>query len=247
MRNIKMLIEYDGSRYKGWQRLGNTDNTIQNKIEDVLKKMTGEDIQIIGSGRTDAGVHAIGQVANFHTNCNSSQDEIRDYCNHYLPEDIVIKKVTEVDERFHARYNAVSKEYIYSIYNSNVPTVFNRKYTYYIPEKLNISEMKKASKYFIGVNDYKAFTAMKSKKKSTVREIYSIEFRIIGNQIDIIYHGNGFLHKMIRIITGTLIEIGLGELKSEKIPQIMNGKIRSNAGITAPSEGLCLYKVYYDK
>ncbi|WDV45123.1 tRNA pseudouridine(38-40) synthase TruA [Clostridiaceae bacterium M8S5] len=245
MRNIKMIIQYDGARYRGWQRLSDSDNTIQQKIEDVLMKMTKEDIQIIGSGRTDAGVHAIGQVANFHTNSTVKLDEIRDYCNHYLPTDIVIKNVSEAGERFHARYNALSKKYIYSIHNSYVPTVFNRKYTYQVSKHLDIKEMKKATKYLIGEFDFKAFTAMKSKKKSTVREIYSIDINKEHNQIDIIYHGNGFLHKMIRIITGTLIEIGLGEKKESVIPNILNGKIRANAGITAPAQGLCLKEVIY--
>ncbi|MFZ5969365.1 MAG: tRNA pseudouridine(38-40) synthase TruA [Bacillota bacterium] len=246
MRNIKMTIEYDGSKYNGWQRLGNTDNTIQQKIENVLERMTEEKIEIIGSGRTDAGVHALGQVANFHTNSQLTVDAIRDYCNQYLPQDIVIRDVEEVEHRFHARYNAVGKKYVYSIWNSKIPTAFHRKYTYFIPEKLNIAEMKKGSRYFVGTHDFQAFTSMKSKKKSTVREIYSIEFQVEGPRLDIIYRGNGFLHNMIRIMTGTLIEIGQGKLKAKDIEGIMAGKVRANAGVTAPAQGLCLYEVYYE-
>lgn len=240
-----MVVQYDGTRYKGWQRLGNTDNTIQQKIEKVISKMIGEDIQIIGSGRTDAGVHAKGQIANFYLDTNMLDVDIMNYLNQYLPDDIVIASIEEVEERFHSRYNAKRKKYVYSIVNGKIKPVFDRKYVYYIDEKLDISKMKKATKYLIGENDFKAFTAMKSKKKSTVREIYDINIIQNGDRVDIVYVGNGFLHKMIRIITGTLIEVGLGNINEDTIPKIMKGKVRANAGVTAPAQGLCLEEVFY--
>lgn len=245
MKNIKLTIEYDGSKYKGWQRLGNTENTIQEKIENVLSVMMKEKIEIIGSGRTDAGVHAINQVANFKTKSNVNVFEIRDYCNQYLPKDIVIKKVEEVEERFHARYNAKSKKYLYRIWTGKVPTVFNRKYTYYIPNTLNVEAMEKGAKYFVGKHDFKAFSSVKSKKKSTEREIYEIKIEKMENEINIVLHGNGFLYNMVRIIVGTLVEIGEGKKHPDEVKGIMKDKIREKSGVTMPAQGLFLWEVYY--
>ncbi|WP_129595862.1 tRNA pseudouridine(38-40) synthase TruA [Anaerophilus nitritogenes] len=246
MKNIKLEIEYDGSRYNGWQKLGNNQNTIQGKIEEVLSKMTKENIEIIGSGRTDAGVHAISQIANFKTSTDMNIYEIKDYCNEYLPQDIVIKRIEEVDERFHARYNAKGKKYLYRIWNGHTPTAFHRKYTYYIKEPLYIDRMKKASKYFIGEHDFKSFCSSKSKKKKTVREIYEIDIEKIGPEINIVFYGNGFLYNMVRIIVGTLIEVGQGKRDIHSIEEILNLKSREEAGVTAPAQGLFLYEVYYD-
>lgn len=245
MRNIRLTIEYDGTKYNGWQRLGNTENTIQHKLENVLSLMSGENIEVIGSGRTDAGVHALGQVANFHTRSPMTTREILDYCNHYLPQDIVVKKAAEVEERFHARYNAVSKKYMYRIWNSHITTAFYRKYSYHVPEPLSIEKMRKGTAYLVGKHDFQAFSSVKSKKKSTEREIYSIEILKERERIDILFHGNGFLHNMVRIMTGTLLEIGQGKRKAEEIPLILEGKIREKAGVTAPAQGLFLYEVYY--
>lgn len=246
MRNIKLTIEYDGSRYNGWQRLGDTDNTIQFKIENVLRLMTGENnLEVIASGRTDAGVHALNQIANFLTRCTMTPTEIRDYCNRYLPDDIVVKDVVEVDERFHARYNAQSKKYLYRIWNNKIPTPFHRKYSTYLPENLNVVAMKKAAGYFLGVHDFKAFTTAKSKKKSTIKEIFSIEITCDGSWLEIMVHGSGFLHNMVRIMVGTILEVGLGKRKPEELIDIIDGKIRAEAGATAPPEGLFLYEVYY--
>ncbi|MBB6217242.1 tRNA pseudouridine38-40 synthase [Anaerosolibacter carboniphilus] len=245
MRNVKLIIEYDGTKYNGWQRLGNTDNTIQAKLEGVLSKMTGENIEIIGSGRTDAGVHAYHQIANFKTHSMMSVYEMRDYCNQYLPQDIVVKEAVEVEERFHARYNATSKKYLYRIWTGRIPTVFHRKYTYYIPQRLNVEAMRKAASYLIGEHDFQAFSSVKSKKKSTVRKIYAIDIHKEDSELNILFHGNGFLHNMVRIIAGTLIEVGLGKMKAEEIPEILEGKIRAQAGITAPAQGLFLYEVHY--
>ncbi|PRR75915.1 tRNA pseudouridine synthase A [Clostridium thermopalmarium DSM 5974] len=174
MRNIKLTIQYDGTKYKGWQRLGNENNTIQGKIEKVLGKITGENIELIGSGRTDAGVHAYNQIANFKTNSNISNEKLLEDCYKFLPLDIVIKKAEDVDDRFHARYNALEKIYTYKIYNDSTHDVFKRKYSYHVKEELNIEKMRESAFVFIGKHDFKSFTALKSKKKSTVREIYSI-------------------------------------------------------------------------
>lgn len=246
MRNIKITMEYDGSRYNGWQKLGNTENTIQSKLEKVLSKMTNEKIEIVASGRTDAGVHALEQVVNFKTRTNMTTKEIRSYCNQYLPNDIVVKIAEEVTDKFHARYNAKAKKYLYRIRIGAIPTVFDRKYTYYVPNYLDIEAMKKASKLFLGEHDFKAFSSVKSKKKSTVREIFDIDITKEEKEIHIMLHGKGFLHNMARIMVGTLIEIGEGKREPSSIKDIFESKVRENAGVTAPAQGLFLYQVFYD-
>ncbi|SHG95316.1 tRNA pseudouridine(38-40) synthase TruA [Tepidibacter thalassicus] len=245
MRNIKLTIQYDGSRYKGWQRLGHTDMTIQSKIESVLSKMTNENIEIIGSGRTDVGVHAIKQVANFKTNSNMSTLQMKEYLYRYLPEDIVITNVDEVEERFHSRYNVVSKKYMYKIYNNEYHNPFLRKYTVHIPKKLDLELMKKASSFLIGEHDFTSFRSSKSKKKSNIRIIYSIEIIKKDKLIEIIVHGNGFLYNMVRIIVGTLIEVGLKNIQPEYVNHILLSKDRKLAGPTAPAKGLYLLEVKY--
>ncbi len=246
MKNLKLTIEYDGTKYNGWQRQTKTENTIQSKIEKVLSLMANTEIKIIGSGRTDAGVHALNQIVNFTTKSSITTNEIRDYCNRYLPEDIVVKQVEEVDERFHARYNAKSKKYLYRIWNGEYPTALYKRYSYYVPQQLNLNAMKEAASYLLGSHDFSAFTSAKSKKKSHVREIHSIEFTKDRDFIDITLNGNGFLHNMVRIIVGTLIEVGDGTKKPADLERILKGKVRSEAGPTAPAQGLFLYKVYYD-
>lgn len=246
LRNIKLTIEYDGSRYRGWQRLNDSENTIQGKIESVLRIMTQEKIELIGSGRTDAGAHAFNQVASFKTNSDMKIQSIKSYCNQYLPEDIVIKAVEEEDEKFHARYNATSKKYMYRIWRSESPTPFHRKYTYHMARKLDMKAMKKATSFLIGEHDFQAFSSVKSKKKSTLRKIFSIEIIEKGEELKIIFHGNGFLHNMVRILVGTIIEIGEGKRLPESIPEILVSKDRAMAGETSPAQGLFLADVYYD-
>lgn len=245
MRNIKMVIAYDGSRYNGWQRQDHTENTIQGKLEQLLCRMTGEQIEIHGSGRTDGGVHAHGQVANFKTNSQMSVKEMMTYMNEYLPMDIGILEVKDASDRFHSRLNVKRKTYCYHIWNSPVPNVFLRKYSYQIPELLNISQMEKASQYLLGTHDFKSFCSRKKMKKSTVRMIESIKISREGNEIIITYKGNGFLYNMVRILTGTLIEVGLGIKNPEDIPEIVEAKNRERAGFTAPAQGLFLEKVDY--
>ncbi|HOM02010.1 MAG TPA: tRNA pseudouridine(38-40) synthase TruA [Acetivibrio sp.] len=245
MRNVKMTIQYDGSRYLGWQRLGDSDKTIQGKIENVLGVMTGEDIEVIGSGRTDAGVHAIKQVANFHTQSNMPLNAMLDYCYRYLPEDIVVLDMQEVDEKFHSRYNAKAKKYLYRIWNERLHNPFYRKYTCHIPEALDIDLMQAAARYLVGEHDYTSFTSLKSKKKSKVKKVYSIDIDKKDKIIDIMFYGNGFLYNMVRIMAGTLIEVGLGKISPDSMENILKGKDRSLAGYTAPSNGLFLYDVEY--
>ena len=213
MRNLKMLIQYDGSRYKGWQKQKTTDQTIQGKMENILTKMSGEEIQVIGCGRTDAGVHA-ENYANFRINSDMTAMEILEYVNKYLPEDIVVKSMKDASERFHARYNVKSKTYVYKINNNEYRDVFNRRYVHHITEKLNLGDMRKASEFLIGTHDFRSFTNLKSKKKSTLRTINYINIKEDKGNIEIEVNGNGFLMNMVRIITGTLLEVGTGKLEA---------------------------------
>lgn len=245
MYNYRLIIQYDGAKYKGWQRLTNTDMTIQGKIENVLTQLVGKETLIIGSGRTDAGVHAKHQVANFYTKDKFNCQEIKDYLYHYLPKDIVVTDVREVDERFHARYNVESKTYVYRINHGSYHDPFDRKRIYHVPKKLDVDAMKKAANYFLGKRDFKSFTTMKSKKKSTVR---TLSYLNIDEQEDILtltFKGDGFLYNMVRIIVGTLIEVGLGDKAPEDIPHIFREELRSLAGPTAPAQGLFLMDVVY--
>lgn len=248
MRNIRLLIEYDGTRYDGWQRLGGNSGqrTIQGKLEEVLRKMTGEEILLSGSGRTDAGVHARGQVANFHTKTLMDCETIRAYLNHYLPEDIGILEAREAPERFHSRLNAVSKKYLYRIVDGGEPCVFDRKFVCCCGEVLDMEAMKAAAKLLEGRHDFKAFSSVKRSKKSTVREICGIDICRRERELQMMFHGNGFLYHMVRIMAGTLMEVGLGKRPPEDIPGILESRNRERAGVTAPPSGLCLYEVEYE-
>lgn len=245
MRNLKMIITFDGFKYKGWQKQKDTDLTIQGKIEAVLSKMTGEDIQLIGCGRTDSGVHAENYIANFHTKCALSTDTILDYLYEYLPEDIGIKAIEEVPERFHARYNVISKTYVYKINNNKYRDVFARKYTYHLAETLNLAEMKKASEVLIGSHDFQSFTNSRNSDKSTIRTINHINITEKNSHLVIEVNGNGFLWNMVRIIVGTLIEVGKGKLKAIDVEKILNEKKRWEAGPLAQAKGLFLRDVQY--
>lgn len=245
MRNLRLKIQYDGSRYLGWQRLGNSDMTIQGKLEDVVSRMTGEDIAIIGSGRTDSGVHARGQIANFTTSSDMSLTEMKTYMNHYLPKDIVIWDVSEAPERFHSRYNVKSKKYSYYIWTGEVQPPFIRKYSWHFKERLDLEKMKEASAKLMGTHDFIGFSSLKKTKKSTVRRLDSIEFEMDGNMLVLNFIGDGFLHNMVRILTGTLLDIGSGKNNLERLEEIFKSGVRSDAGITVPPHGLFLEEVYY--
>ena len=244
MRNLRLDICYEGTRYKGWQRLSGTDNTIQCKIETALSRILGESIEISGSGRTDAGVHAVGQVANFH--CESTMDcaEILSGLRRYLPEDIGIYSCKEASPRFHARLNAREKTYQYRIWNSDTPCVFDRKFVAVFPDKLDSDAMKSAAQLLCGEHDFSAFCGNPKFKKSTVRFVRSIDIQRHDHEIRILVTGNGFLHSMVRIIVGTLIEVGRGERDADSVPVLFGGK-RADAGFLAPAQGLCLQEVYY--
>lgn len=192
MRNIRLRLQYEGTRYQGWQKQTSTDNTIQGKMETLLTKMCGEPIEISASGRTDAGVHALGQVANFHTESAMSVEEILEYCNRYLPEDIAVVEVSEAAPRFHSRLNATGKRYRYRIINSQIPDVFWRRYATEEPETLDLDAMRKAAELLLGEHDFKAFTSAKKSKKSTVRRIDEIRIERIENRVEFVFTGNGF-------------------------------------------------------
>ena len=244
MRNIRLDICYDGTRYRGWQRLPGKDDTLQGKLETALSRILEEPIEISGSGRTDAGVHARGQVANFHTESTMTTAEILANLRRYLPEDIGIYSCKEVSPRFHARLNAKEKTYRYRIWNSEAPCVFERRYVAVMPEALDVEVMKAAAGKLVGEHDFSAFCGNPKFKKSTVRYIRSIDIRREGGELVIEYTGNGFLHNMVRILTGTLVEVGRGERNAQSIPALFGGK-RADAGFLAPAQGLCLMEVYY--
>lgn len=249
MRNFKIILQYEGTRYQGWQRQVSTDNTIQGRLETLLTKMTGQAVQVHGAGRTDAGVHAMGQCANFHLETGMSCREILGYMNRYLPEDIGIISVEEMPERFHSRLNAVGKTYLYRVWNTEIPTVFDRRYVYVCPAALDEQAMRRAADDLTGTHDFSAFTsARKSKKtaRSMVRTIDTIEIKRVGKELQFIYKGDGFLYHMVRILTGTLLETGTGEKKPEDIKTIMDRGMREEAGMLVPAKGLTLVEVRYN-
>lgn len=244
MRNIRLDICYDGTRYRGWQRLPGKDDTIQGKLETCLSKILSEQIEISGSGRTDAGVHARGQVANFHCDSAMPCDEILSQLRRYLPEDIGIYSCKDCSPRFHARLNAREKTYCYRIWNSEAPCVFDRRYVTVLPGALDMAAMEQAARYFMGEHDFSAFCGNPKFKKSTVRFIRSVMTERLGEEIRISFTGNGFIHNQVRIMVGTLIEVGRGVRKADSIPDLFGGK-RSDAGFLAPAQGLCLMEVTY--
>ena len=244
MRNLRLDICYDGTRYRGWQRLSGSDATIQGKIEQCLTRILGESIEISGSGRTDAGVHALGQVANFHCDSTMPAEQILEELRRYLPEDIGIYSCKECSPRFHARLNAKEKTYIYRIWNSDDPCVFQRRYVTVMPELLDIQAMRKAAKLLLGEHDFSAFCGNPQFKKSTVRFLRDIQITKTEREVTLEFTGNGFLHNMVRILTGTLIEVGRGSRGADSVEELFGAK-RSQAGFLAPAQGLCLKEVYY--
>lgn len=242
--NYKLIISYDGTRYFGWEHQPNKD-TIQGKLEDVLNHLADKPVEIIGAGRTDGGVHARGMVANVFLDIDMSEDELRDYMNRYLPEDIMIQKVGLASDRFHARYNATGKTYCYTCFDGKTKPVFDRKYVWTLDQALDVQRMQKGAAYLIGRNDYKSFCKNPHKKKSTVRTIDKIEIVRKGDYVTLSFHGDGFLRNMVRILTGTLVDVGLGRIAPEKVHQILKAQNRLEASETAPAQGLCLMEVDY--
>ena len=244
MRNIKLTIEYDGKDFNGWQKQP-TKLNIQGTIEQAIKQITGEDVDLNASGRTDAGVHALGQVANFKTNSKIPIEKFAIAINSKLKRSIVIKKAEEVDERFHSRLSCKRKTYRYIINNSPEGTAIYRNLETHIPQKLDVEKMKKAVKYFEGEHDFKAFKASGTSSKNSIRTIYEANVYHENEKIMIELTGNGFLYNMVRIIAGTLVEVGLEKLEPEKIHEIIQVGKRENAGKTLPPNGLYLVKVMY--
>ncbi len=245
MRNIRMKVAYEGTRYQGWQKQEAYENTIQGKLERLLSRMCEEEVTIQGSGRTDAGVHALGQVVNFHTHSIMDTEEMLAYMNRYLPEDIAVVEIAEAAERFHSRLNARGKRYSYRVWNSAVPNVFYRRYAYTVTETLDIEVMQEAAEHFLGEHDFKSFTSTKKGKKSTVRRIDSIDIKKEGDLITFIFQGNGFLYHMIRILVGTLLEVGKGERMVNSMPELIAAEDRELAGALVPGKGLVLEEVFY--
>lgn len=246
MRNIKLTIEYDGKDFNGWQKQPNKLN-IQGEIERAIYNITKEEVDLIGSGRTDAGVHAWNQIANFKTNSNISIEKMAIAINSQLKNSIVVKKAEEVDERFHSRYNAKRKTYRYVINNTEYGSAIYRNLEYHFPIKLNVEKMQEAVKYFEGEHDFKAFKSSGTSGKNSVRTIYKAEVKTDGERILIELTGNGFLYNMVRIISGTLLDVGLGKIEASEIEDIINSKDRTKAGKTLPAHGLYLVKVNYEK
>ena len=244
MRNIKLTIEYDGKDFNGWQKQPNKLN-IQGEIEKAIEEITGEKIDLIASGRTDAGVHSLGQVANFKTNSTIDVEKIPYAINSKLKKSIVIKSAEEVPERFHSRYSVHSKTYRYTINNSKFGTALYRDMEYHFPIELDEKKMQKAAKFFEGEHDFKAFKASGTSSKSSVRTIYKATVERKEDRVIIELTGNGFLYNMVRIIAGTLIDVGIGKIKPEEVKEIIEKKERKNAGKTLPARGLCLLEVDY--
>ena len=245
MRNIKLLIEYDGTNYQGWQSQPKGP-TIQGILEEKLGLLTGQPVQLFGSGRTDSGVHALGQVAHFRTQSRMDIRTIQRALNSLLPPDIVIQKVEDVDQAFHARKQSKSKIYEYRILNRNLRSAFHRGYVWHIPQKLNLSEMKKATEGLIGEHDFAAFRTVGSPARTTVRRVTRAEWKrgrdgLIRFEIE----ANGFLKQMVRSIIGTLVEIGKGRMNTTEFGKILESKDRRKAGPTAPAHGLFLKEVKY--
>jgi len=244
MRNLRLDLCYDGTRYRGWQRLPGREDTIQGKLEAALSRILGEPIEVSGSGRTDAGVHAKGQVASFRCESDMPCGEILEALRRYLPEDMGIYSCKDVPPRFHARFNAREKTYCYRIWNSDMPCVFERRYVTVLPEKLDVEAMERAAELLTGQHDFSAFCGNAKMKKSTVRLLRSVVITREGEELRLTFTGNGFLQGMVRILTGTLIEVGRGQRTPESIPSLFGGK-RAEAGFLAPAQGLCLEEVFY--
>lgn len=245
MNNYKLTLSYDGSRYRGWQRQGNTENTIQGKVEAALSRILGQEIEISGSGRTDAGAHARMQVASFRAETGMDTSDILSRLREALPEDIAALELSIAEPRFHARLSCVGKTYIYRVQNSAVQNVFERKYMYRVSEALDIGAMQDAAKVLLGEHDFTAFQSNKRMKKSAVRRIDTIDITHIGEEIRFTVSGNGFLYNMVRIIVGTLLEAGAHRMSAEDVKRALESKVRENAGPTVPGQGLTLAEVKY--
>ena len=244
-QNYKLLISYDGTRYHGWEAKPDAEMTVEGKMETVLERMAGHPVKLTGAGRTDAGVHARGMAANMFLDVEMSEEEIRGYLNRYLPEDISVLEVKKASERFHARYNAAGKTYRYTCYCGPVKPVFDRKYVCVLEQEPDMEKMKRAAAYLTGEHDFASFCGNPKMKKSTVRTVTSIEIARNGPYFYFTFQGDGFLNHMVRILTGTLLEVGYGMRTPESMTKLLEAKNRAEAGYLMPARGLCLMEVYY--
>jgi tRNA pseudouridine38-40 synthase len=244
MRNVKAVIEYDGTEYSGFQRQPGR-RTIQGELERALSQVMKEPIRLAGAGRTDAGVHAAGQVISFATSCSIPADRICVALNSVLPRDIVLLKAEGTDAEFHARYSAKQRVYEYSILNADQPSALQGRYAWHIPERLNLTAMRKGAAYLVGVHDFAAFSLSQRDGKSTVRDLSVLEISRCGDMTRVLLKASGFLHSMARGIVGTLVEVAQGRRCPEDMKTILEGKDRGAAGKTAPALGLCLLEVIY--
>lgn len=244
-RNFRLTLCYDGTRYRGWQRQGNTENTIQAKMEAMLSRLLSQEIELAASGRTDAGVHARRQVCSFRADTDYDNKIMLTELRKHLPEDIGAISLEEAGPRFHARLNCREKSYVYRVWNSEEPNVFERRYLYTDPAPLNLDAMRKAAESLLGEHDFSAFCSNKHMKKSTVRTLSEIQIERRGGEVRLTYTGSGFLYNMVRILTGTLLEVGHGQRSVDSVKAALLHLNREQAGFTAPAQGLILWDVQY--
>lgn len=245
MPNYRLTLCYDGTRFRGWQKQGNTETTIQGKLEKLLTRLLGQPVEVAGSGRTDAGAHARRQVASFRARTHRREEELLADLRRYLPEDIGAIALEEAPARFHARLSCKGKTYVYRVWNSEEPNVFERHYVYPVEGPLDLEAMGQAARALCGSHDYRAFCALKHSKKSTVRRVDTIAIEQLGEEVRFTISGDGFLYNMVRILVGTLLEVGRGERRPEEMGEILDSLDRQRAGKTAPAQGLCLWDVQY--
>jgi len=244
-RTFRLTLCYEGTRYRGWQRQGNTDNTIQARLETLLTRLLEQPVELAASGRTDAGVHARRQVCSFRADTDWDVDFMLTQLRKFLPEDIGAVSLAEAAPRFHARLNCREKTYLYRVWNSEAPNVFERRLMYAFPAPLDLEAMRRAAEALLGEHDFSAFCANRHMKKSAVRSIHSIEIRREGEEVRLSFTGNGFLYNMVRILTGTLLEVGTGQRSEESVRAALESLEREQAGFTAPAQGLTLWDVRY--
>ena len=245
MPNYRLTLCYDGTRWKGWQKQGNTDRTIQGRLEELLSRLLAQPVEVAGSGRTDAGTHAAMQVASFRARTARTPADLLADLRQYLPADIGAMALEEAPPRFHARLSCVGKTYVYRIWNSAQPNVFERNYLYFLDESLDVPAMARAAQALTGTHDYRSFCSLKRYKKSTVRTVEEIRLEEMGPELRLTFSGDGFLYHMVRILTGTLLAVGRGELRPEDMADILASRDRSRTGETVPACGLCLTQVRY--
>ena len=245
MKNYRLVLSYEGTRYRGWQRQGNTAGSIQEKLETLLSRLLEQKVELAASGRTDAGVHARMQVCSFRGETERGAEELLRELRRYLPEDIGAVSLEEAEPRFHARLSCREKTYLYRIWNSESPNVFTRRFQLRVPGALDDKAMERAARLLCGEHDFAAFCSLKNARRSTVRDLRSVEIRREGEELQLYFTGDGFLYNMVRILTGSLLEVGQGLRSPESLAEALQSKDRALAGPTVPAQGLCLWEVKY--